>query len=118
MISEIEPMKLIGFNKSFYIVGHSLEAVYKEGNSLWIESRSWTDLIHRNIYRWKFTDNSLIDKIKKYIPENTIKKLKDSLVLIAPDITIELPSMGGKVFDMRVGNGELIYYVLNPNILY
>ncbi len=117
MISEIEPMKLVGFDKSFYIIYHSLEAVYKEDNNLWIESRSWVNSYHKNIYRWKFTDNSLINKIKKYISKNIIEKLKDGLVLVDPDIIIDLPSMGGKVLDMKVWNGELIYYILNPDII-
>lgn len=116
MISEIEPMELIKTNKNFYISGHSLEAIYIS-NGLWIESRSWVNSYHKNICRWKFTDDSLTNKIKKYISKNIIEKLKDGLVLVAPDIIIELPPMGGKVSDMKVQNSELIYYVLNPDII-
>lgn len=122
---EVEPMKQMGINKRIFIIGHAIEAVYISDvdNAFWLESRSYAELTsisyQKNIYRWKFFNRFLIEKIKRYIPKNAIETVtkKDGLVVVNPDLILELPPMGGKISASPATSGDLIFYVLNPHIL-
>ncbi len=103
--------------KNTYVLGHALEILYFDAsNKEWVmESRSYTNDFTKNWYRWIFT-GELPKIISDLTPPDVLSKAKTDFVMINPELTIELPPMGGIVVlkPYKDNDGNPFYCVVDP----